>query len=91
MRQIIYFGVTLILFHASAAFAFDLKALQKEMESAVKQLEQGGGLKLPNQSGGGMPSVGGVPSVGGMSSIGGATASGTTCSGPDQKIGVYMS
>ena len=80
MWKIIYVGFAAILFHANAAFAFDLKALQKEMEAAVQQLEQGGGLKLPNQGGGGLPSVGG-----GMPSIGGATAAGTSCSGPDQK------
>ena len=76
--------------HASAAFAFDLKALQKEMEAAVQQLEQGGGLKLPNQSGGlpsvgGTPSVGGIPSIGGTPSVGGMTAAGTSCSGSDKR------
>ncbi len=84
MRKIIYFGVVSILFHASAAFSFDLKSLQKEMEAAVQQLEQGGGLKLPSQRSG-VPSVGGMPSIGGMSSVGGSTAAGTSCSGPDQK------
>lgn len=79
MRRFIYFGFAVTLFHASAAFAFDLKSLQKEMDSALQQLEQGGGLKLPNQSGSGLPSVGGMPS------IGGATAAGTSCSGVGKK------
>ena len=84
MRKIIYFGIGAALFYANAAFAFDLKALQKEMEAAVQQLDKGGGLKLPNLSGG-VPSVGGIPSIGGTPSVSGATVDETGCSGSGQK------